>query len=447
MEKFFQALAALLPTGFAWPREAGSTLMRVIRGLAASFNEHHDFTTEAVRQWQPATTVNRLAEWEDATGLPDACFPTPLELLSPGRYAVDAGRIASTTRGTTATYRDDAGTLQTAAANVVRFEGGLLVVEDSATNLHRFSEQFDNAAWAKAGSTVVPNVLIGGLVVDKLVENTAVNVEHFAEQVLPSVAGTYTTVWRVVAGERTRGSVLVVHVGEASGATSEVAFDLVLKTIVPNANRIAAASIRALADGSTELKVTYSITAATTSFRQRLRMNSNAGAVVYTGDGASGMHLVGVQTEAGAVDTSYIPGTAAPGVRAADQIYLFPTEAATRTLRRQLLLSRLRGPVLAYSNSSPACTGAIVAICAGLGYIASVAYNTPFRCGVNRVGDRLGALDGKLYVTVTLQSKAFRVGASRVGQRLLDGQLNGGELACYLQRVIPARFQLNMVFI
>ena len=72
MEKFFQALAALLPTGFAWPRDAGSTLMRVIRALAGTFSEHHDFTTEAVRQWQPATTVNRLAEWEAATGLPDS---------------------------------------------------------------------------------------------------------------------------------------------------------------------------------------------------------------------------------------------------------------------------------------------------------------------------------------------------------------------------------------
>ena len=133
--------------------------------------------------------------------------------------------------------------------------------------------------------------------------------------------------------------------------------------------------------------------------------------------------------------------------RAADQIYLFSTEAATRDLRRQLLLSRLRGPVLAYTNSSPASPHAIVAICAGLGYVATVSYNLPFRCGVNRVGDRLGALDGRLYVTVTLQSKAFRVGVSRVGQRLLEGQLNGGELACYLQRVIPARFQLNVIFV
>lgn len=153
------------------------------------------------------------------------------------------------------------------------------------------------------------------------------------------------------------------------------------------------------------------------------------------------------QVEAGNVATSTIPTTNATATRAADAIYLFPTEAVTRDLRRKLLLSRLRGPVLAYNNSSPASPDAIASICAWLGYVATVAYNTPFRCGVNLVGDRLGALDGKLYLTVTLQAQAFRVGVNRVGDRLLNGQLNGSELLCYLQRVLPARFQLNVIFV
>ena len=74
MEQYWQALAQLLPTGFAWPRDTASTLMRVVRGMAGSFHELHETTHEVVRQWQPVTTVNRLAEWEAATGLPDACF-------------------------------------------------------------------------------------------------------------------------------------------------------------------------------------------------------------------------------------------------------------------------------------------------------------------------------------------------------------------------------------
>lgn len=74
MDKFWQSLARLLPTGFAWPRDPTSTLMRVLRGLAGAFDELHETTHQVIRQWQPATTVNRLAEWEAATGLPDACF-------------------------------------------------------------------------------------------------------------------------------------------------------------------------------------------------------------------------------------------------------------------------------------------------------------------------------------------------------------------------------------
>ncbi|MFI5443668.1 putative phage tail protein [Polaromonas sp. UC242_47] len=197
MEKFLQSLANLLPTGFAWPRDPRSTLMRVIRGVAASFNEHHEVVAETVRQWQPATTVNRMAEWEESTGLPDACFGLDQPLA----------------------------------------------------------------------------------------------------------------------------------------------------------------------------------------------------------------------------------------------------------LRRKLLLARLRPVELFYGDSSPAATGSIEAICAWLGYKATVRYNTPFRVGRNRVGERLGALNGRLWITVTLETAPFRVGVNRVGDRLRIGTLNGGELACYLQRIVHARYEVNVIFI
>jgi uncharacterized protein YmfQ (DUF2313 family) len=197
MNKFWQALAALLPTGFAWPRDPNSTLMRVVKAKAEGLGQLHEFTRMTADQWQPHQAVTRLAEWEEATSLPDACFGTDQDMA----------------------------------------------------------------------------------------------------------------------------------------------------------------------------------------------------------------------------------------------------------MRRKLLLARLRGPELAYPDSSPASPGAIVAICAWLGYpLVTVAYNTPFRCGM-RVGRRLGALDGKLWITVTIQSAPFRVGVSRVGDRLLQGTLNGGELACYLQRVVPARYSVNVIFV
>lgn len=72
--KFTESLAGLLPQGYAWPRSPDSVLMSVVRAEAA---QHAQFTAEVhamVRQWQPATTVARLAEWEASCGLPDLCL-------------------------------------------------------------------------------------------------------------------------------------------------------------------------------------------------------------------------------------------------------------------------------------------------------------------------------------------------------------------------------------
>lgn len=196
MEKFLQALQYLLPQGFAWPRHPDSTLMRVLRGIAASFDDLHRYIDSCVEQWQPYTTVNRLAEWEEATDLPDKCF----------------------------------------------------------------------------------------------------------------------------------------------GA------------------------------------------------------------------------------------------------------------AQTDALRRKLLLARLRGPRLPYADSSPAAPEAITSICASLGYQVSVVYNTPFRVGRNRVGDRLGKLDGILYVRVFVAVEPFRVGQNQAGDRLVQTAQDLAPLVCYLRRIVPARFSIDVTY-
>ncbi len=121
--------------------------------------------------------------------------------------------------------------------------------------------------------------------------------------------------------------------------------------------------------------------------------------------------------------------------------------AQTVPKRRDVLLARLRGPQGYYSDSSPAAPTGIEAICTTLGYTATVRYNTPFRAGRNRCGERLGRLDGKLYVRVALESDPFRVGVGRVGQRLVHRVLPDAQLECYLRNAVPARFELNVVFL
>lgn len=74
LDAFYQSLTYLLPPGFAWPRDPNSVWMRLLRGVAASFEELHAFTQQTGTEWLPQTTHTRLGEWEAALGLPDPCF-------------------------------------------------------------------------------------------------------------------------------------------------------------------------------------------------------------------------------------------------------------------------------------------------------------------------------------------------------------------------------------
>lgn len=101
----------------------------------------------------------------------------------------------------------------------------------------------------------------------------------------------------------------------------------------------------------------------------------------------------------------------------------------TEAQRRAALLRTLRGPVLPLSDSSATAPTVIEAVCAEVGFDATVRYNKPFRVGREHIGERLGLLNGKLYVTVTSHHEAVQA-----------------DLLCYLQRSVPARFSINIIF-
>ncbi|MCU7371551.1 DUF2313 domain-containing protein [Paucibacter sp. O1-1] len=122
-----------------------------------------------------------------------------------------------------------------------------------------------------------------------------------------------------------------------------------------------------------------------------------------------------------------------------------PTQ--TYTSRQARVLAKLRGPIGAYPDSSPASLGGLESVCEQLGYPAEARYNTPFRCGRDRAGQRLGQLDGQLHLLVTASASLLRVGQARVGDRLIDRPADLVQLSCYLQKTVPARFELNVVFL
>jgi uncharacterized protein YmfQ (DUF2313 family) len=74
MDQFTQSFSALLPSGYAWPRQPDTVLMRTLQGMAANHLELYKFTLSTIQQWLPQAAATRMAEWEAATDLPDQCL-------------------------------------------------------------------------------------------------------------------------------------------------------------------------------------------------------------------------------------------------------------------------------------------------------------------------------------------------------------------------------------
>src|SRR5262245_29454973 len=80
-DDYFIALAALLPTGPAWPRSLDSVLMKTMRGLAQIFGYVDRRAADLLEvESDPTKTSELLPDWERNWGLPDICFGTALSI-------------------------------------------------------------------------------------------------------------------------------------------------------------------------------------------------------------------------------------------------------------------------------------------------------------------------------------------------------------------------------
>jgi hypothetical protein len=233
-------------------------------------------------------------------------------------------------RASTGTYYNQKGVLQTASANVARFDHNPvtgeslgLLVEEQRTNLFQRSEEFDNAYWQKIRTSITANTIIapdGALTGDKLVENTDTN-SHFLAKV-ETTTNTNPLTWSVYAkaGERPN---LSFAVREATTFTRNASalFDLSAGTVgaVSTAGGTSAASATITAVGNGWYRCTLTCTLGGTDTNSQVLWQLNNGvATSYTGDGYSGIYIWGAQLEAGAFPTSYIPTVASQVTRSTD---------------------------------------------------------------------------------------------------------------------------------
>ncbi len=238
--------------------------------------------------------------------------------LAPGLQTVDASRILSVQRNSTATYIDDNGVLQTAAANVARYEGGQLLVEGEATNLTVYSEMFSNAAWVKNGTTVTTDAVVGPnlLGAAKLVESAAAGAHGLYGGSGTVVAGLpYCAGFFVKAGGRNRFR-LTSYRGDFDVHTI---FDCSTGAVFYSTAEEVFVSV--LVDGW--FRVSHRFTGAVSGgsvYRCQAYLQDSSGNDTYVGNGSAGLYIFGAQVTEGAIPFSYTPTTTAPATRAADII-------------------------------------------------------------------------------------------------------------------------------
>ena len=236
----------------------------------------------------------------------------------------DASGDMDVTRNTTATRVNSAELIAPVAINVPRLDytgGGCpsILVEPARTNLILYSEQFNQANWIKADTTVTANATTapdGTSTADNVVPSatTAFHSVRQSISVTPSISHTFS-VYAKANG--------YTKVALADGATGGFAarFDLsaesVISTIIGTT-----ATITNVGSGWYRLTATFTTTALSTpsitGYPTGATLNSFG--ALFTGDGTSGVFLWGGQFEAGAYATSYIPTVAATATRNADVI-------------------------------------------------------------------------------------------------------------------------------
>jgi len=239
---------------------------------------------------------------------------------------------AQYTRVGTATYFNDAGAFQIAAANVLRVSYNpadltappMVLLEAAATNLLLRSSDFANAAWTKTGSSVTAGPAssrVSGGILGKLVESAGSGA-HSASQQVSKVASPlqYTASFVTKAAERT---LLLVQLQGSVSGSADVTFDLSAGTASATAvsGGFSGAVARISARGNGEYLCELTATSnADTGIVLSFGLKDGGGASSYTGDGVSGLYLADSQLEAGPKATSRIVTTSAAVTRAADVI-------------------------------------------------------------------------------------------------------------------------------
>ena len=235
-------------------------------------------------------------------------------------------RVTFTRSGNTATVVNSSGDVANINADLPRFDfdplaltcKGLLI-EESRTNTNLYSEDLSNVVWAKIASTVsllsvtTPS---GGSSAYKLIADATNTVHYLDTGNFNTTAGTsYSKSLFVKAAEFSRIQMQFSPTGFTSAQL--VTFDLVAKTATVNAGT-PTATITEFKNGWFRCTMTAAATVTIVAVGNQIRLVNNSGSTSFAGNAVDGLFIWGVQIEAGAFPTSYIPTTASQVTHTAD---------------------------------------------------------------------------------------------------------------------------------
>jgi len=258
-----------------------------------------------------------------ATRAPSYAGATTADVYAWGAQLEQRSSATAYTATTTQPITNYIPVLQTAAANVARFDHNPttgealgLLVEEQRTNLVTYSSEFDNAAWMKTRSSITANTIVapdGTLAGDKLVIDTTAATNHSIGQNYSVTSGT-TYTWTVYAKASEISQINLRF--SAQFPVGNTSFDLSAGTVINNGT-VTASAITPI--GNDWYRCSFTQTASSSGTAQVQIFLAAANAItIPTANGFDGVFIWGAQLEAGAFPTSYIATTSAQVTRSAD---------------------------------------------------------------------------------------------------------------------------------
>ena len=234
------------------------------------------------------------------------------------------------TRSGDATRVNSEGLIETVGSNVPRLNYPLidgvvsgcpsLLLENSATNLITYSEDFSQGYWTKSGSSVTSGFISpdGTANAFKLVEDATISSRNInlLNNAGVSVAGDYTHSYFVKSAGRTK-----LAIRESAATGKYITFDLISKSVTGGTG--VSGNIIEISNGWFKISATFTMGASQGLKTSLLVLADSfiAGGNIfetYQGDGTSGIYIWGAQLEQGSYPTSYIPTSGTTATRSAE---------------------------------------------------------------------------------------------------------------------------------